>query len=527
MGVEVFPKRMKKSLQYLNKNLELIIEKSMPLKESIKGFIGEEDLQSRAFGSQKDYMNRGHIPALDRQVEMLNQFIDVNNAHMRYIDSYLAGETYLSEERLINQIDNLRFFITRAERLKLYDVEAVLRKRQRVCKEKLQNLQQFASVTATLYSGLETTFASVTALIARLEGAIYDSITGAFVLPPLGAVSKEEVMKEWELKQLLKETYGFAESEIEIMLKLYAALEKKCGDDASRIFLCLIGSLRYGDKENRTTTQIAWAIIAEAYPDLLLKEILLELELSEAEYMELEYAVIMQNAITSSGMSVEDYISMCLNEEEDELDATALQVRNLLTEKMKERFGITYEEIQRGHPEITAAIRKDLEKFFEKGDFAHMCITAATILNDSPIKEIGNLSGVFNGIFDVDKNAGYVGDAYGTNGAPPSMGGDDYISDLDAVNIAKRIKDVENPNVIEIMEDYYSEIKNGETNRATEFLENIGEGDVEIGKHDILEEAKGYLNRLEESNFSEEVKQAYREEIQRFIVNVLHENNTY
>ena len=40
----------------------------------------------------------------------------------------------------------------------------------------------------------------------------------------------------------------------------------------------------------------------------------------------------------------------------------------------------------------------------------------------------------------LNERAGYLGDVAGANGAPLSMGNDDYKADLDAVNIYYRIK---------------------------------------------------------------------------------------
>ena len=67
----------------------------------------------------------------------------------------------------------------------------------------------------------------------------------------------------------------------------------------------------------------------------------------------------------------------------------------------------------------------------------------------------------------------------------------DYQSDVDAINIYERIKTNENKTVSEIWNEYYYEIKNGDTNRAKELFENLGDGDAGAGilvLQDILNE---------------------------------------
>lgn len=72
-----------------------------------------------------------------------------------------------------------------------------------------------------------------------------------------------------------------------------------------------------------------------------------------------------------------------------------------------------------------------------------MCATTSALLVDDGFADLGDLAGLFNGIFDGDKNAGYIGDIFGTNGAAPSMENADYKADLDAVNLAARIQNGE------------------------------------------------------------------------------------
>jgi len=100
MGLEIYPQEVRASLESLNRSLESVTENVPLLKSSIEAFIGTKDLQSTAFGSRKDYMSRGHLPAVDGQLNAVNQFIEANRTHISYIDNYLGGEGYLSEDRI-------------------------------------------------------------------------------------------------------------------------------------------------------------------------------------------------------------------------------------------------------------------------------------------------------------------------------------------------------------------------------------------------------------------------------------------
>ena len=110
-----------------------------------------------------------------------------------------------------------------------------------------------------------------------------------------------------------------------------------------------------------------------------------------------------------------------------------------------------------------------------RNDFAHLCATAATILKeDGSVDQLAALyAAQYNGIVSIDAQAGYVGDAMGTNGAAPSMGPADYKADLDAVNLARRLQQSDKA-LPSVLGDYYTGIESGQINRADEFVQNIG-----------------------------------------------------
>lgn len=111
-----------------------------------------------------------------------------------------------------------------------------------------------------------------------------------------------------------------------------------------------------------------------------------------------------------------------------------------------------------------------------KPDFAHLCATVATILNEDPIAKTlgGSLASVYDGIGSADASAGYIGDLCGTDGVGSSMNDSDYKADLDAVNLASRIKDAPNASLLNVVSTYYGDLDKGAANRAEEFKRNVG-----------------------------------------------------
>lgn len=109
-------------------------------------------------------------------------------------------------------------------------------------------------------------------------------------------------------------------------------------------------------------------------------------------------------------------------------------------------------------------------------DFAHLCATAATILNDNATAKAigGSFSFSSSGIDSADASSGYIGDLCGTDGVEPSMNNGDYKADLDAVNLTQQVRSSANKSLLAIVSSYYADIEAGRINRALEFKENIG-----------------------------------------------------
>lgn len=133
-------------------------------------------------------------------------------------------------------------------------------------------------------------------------------------------------------------------------------------------------------------------------------------------------------------------------------------------------------------------------------DMAHMFFTIATYLNEDDA--LGSAASTLTTGFCDEIIAGFGGDVFGVGikmPAPvytftpsgqmimlgysgeidlefiePSMGNDDYMADLDSVNLSRRLLCNKNESIIDVVMNYYEELNSGKNNRAEAFLENMG-----------------------------------------------------
>ena len=141
------------------------------------------------------------------------------------------------------------------------------------------------------------------------------------------------------------------------------------------------------------------------------------------------------------------------------------------------------------HTSLDAAtfFEKCYKGTLEENDFAHMCYTLASNLNDSQ----NGVDNTWNpltdyGWFDEKSRkdvVGWLGDAtIPTDNGSVSFGNDDYIADLDADNIAHRVDYGSGVTAMEAFNNYYDDMNNSndaDAFRGNEFLQNNSYEDVE------------------------------------------------
>ncbi|MBF2349062.1 hypothetical protein IA935_07350, partial [Listeria marthii] len=308
-----------------------------------------------------------------------------------------------------------------------------------------------------------------------------------------GMISFENVEKEAFIA-MMNEQFGFNEEEAFLMYKLYNNLESKYGiEKSNEIFLLIMGTSVYDS--------LAWRLITDA-------------GITHNSYGENLFWGITDAELKIIKDAVSNQHNICAKENVDQYvyDTFGL-ILNDLSQKEQSRY------------------RELFKQFNDKTDFAHMAITAATILKgkggETKIRDLAGAVGAlfYNGIDDVDANAGYVGDVFGTFGAKPSMNSDDYKADLDAVIFAVRSND--NSSIISIMNEYYESINSGEINRVDEFIKGIGNGSSEEGMRVLLGQYRDHLKYLETKDMTEEEKSDHSKIAVRFIKNIQARNNDW
>lgn len=183
MGIEIYPQTLKSGLLKVNIQLNQAVENAQPYIKSIKEFIGTDQLDSIAFGSQKDYMNRGHLMAVKSQIQAMEAVISANQRHINLIDCYLEGEMHVSEEALQEQLKNVRKIQWIAQDLKLSEICDVMYELEQYIQAKIEKLYEYEQAQRGLYDSALTAIATAELYGSALHGAAYNSGTGMYVLP--------------------------------------------------------------------------------------------------------------------------------------------------------------------------------------------------------------------------------------------------------------------------------------------------------------------------------------------------------
>ena len=212
------------------------------------------------------------------------------------------------------------------------------------------------------------------------------------------------------------------------------------------------------------------------WADKEIKAIFQELGLSESASKQLYYNIRLQHS-DSSG-EFKEYGSLSKSQRETFRKAyNEANGTHLTAEEFKKVWDEKYKAFT-GNGEYT------------KADFAHQSITTAT-----------NLTGTIKTIKDL---SGWRGDVTYEADANPSMGNDDYKADLDAVNIAQRMKDT-GKSYLEVANKYYQE---ADEVREKEFLKNEG-GYNKVADRVFLSLVPSYKDPTQKPPMSRETALAY------------------
>ena len=370
----------------------------------------------------------------------------------------------------------------------------VYRDMRRYYEELLQKLRIFNRSTENLTREIEELSKSIKSGLRAIKNtSCYNSMSGEFDikelkgeewlrklnrLNELNEARKTETIEEKEYKEVLMKDFGFEERTANIILKLKRAIDKKFAHYSKEIrfyiFNRIIGDRHYNDilwkgtagslgdyfyKEVEATDNFG---ISQNIRTLYkLEEIYKELGLSKKEYLQLMYELDIQHRFSG----------------EKQIDG------NEMHEDDKDNFKIEYARYKSIYGEhLTEADfiekwNRDKEAYYGHGDCTHQSITMATNLYKNYFR-LANIVGLMYSFSESHKVtndlAGWEGDTTNHAFKAPSMNGDDYKADLDAVNILHLCNKDKSRDPIEVYNEYYKGIREGRINRAKMFKEIVG-----------------------------------------------------
>lgn len=472
MGIEIYPQILKSGLITVNEELRQTIKNAQPYIKSIEDYIKTDKLDSIAFGSQKDYMNRGHLTTVKGQIQAMQSLITANQTHMNLIDRYLEGESHINEDTLQEEIQCIRHIQQIADSLQLLWICNMMNELECRIEQRINNLYGYEKDQRELYDSVMVNIEMAELLGSNLHDVSYDCSTNKYVLP--SNMGNRLFTKEEQLFiDNLQKQFGFDQKTAVIMLEVYNSIKIEYTDvgqkEIDRMFARSISQLCY-NKGNQINNQ--WRAGAGYQYGYDKKDefnyFVNTLGLSEQDYQYLRQMVRLQQFMVSSPNTYSyNAVKMLKKENYDEF--------KIWKENMEIATGRNFTDKQ--YLDYYKQLYLDIG---DKPDFAHMMYTISANLatkntkgvdNNFPDFPIDMISGNFwNGSKVRREFTGWLGDATYTGQDGISFGNDDYQSDLDASNIAIRVKN--GSAIIESMNDYYANVSEDSSVRCREFLDN-------------------------------------------------------
>lgn len=522
MGVKYSSAESSALIDALTNNIEIANEITERLSSGCEYLVSSLDsgkLQGAAYTAGKGLFTDIIIPAItkikeavdDIQIE-LNSYKTANETVSQYgnldLDELKAlkkskedmltvvNEQIAEHESFFNQLKDHITFNSDAHRetsRQLTDSKNNLESEIQSVTKKINELEMFVSQVASFFSD------SLTVLQLAIQGAnqlsqVVVDANGNYYTdgldmtwlkkmnaqkivnesPSLQDLSPEDAM----FAQNLMVQYGFNEKTAREIIKVRDGIDKKFPDKSQNekdyILLRVLGSVSYtGGKWINTagTLKDYFYNEMESEDGVLhvtknFREIMKELGLSEEESKHLYTMLGLQHEV--SGITFTNAEKL---KELDEGPSIVLDghFKNLEGRYSDEEGVISSEEIH-----------KVYQNMFRKADFTHQSITMATHLNPRRFE----LSYIYGGRENAKDLSGWEGDTTrNATDMEPSVGTDDYIADLDSVNLVERMKS-KNQSYTQTMNGYMDDIRNSPKLREQEFKQNV---DLENVKTTIFE----------------------------------------
>lgn len=471
MGLFMSPGAVVTQLDGMNQNLSKVLENAEAVLKRVFDLEETADvLQGESYDSIREYYENVHIPVLYGFIMYAEELIQENYNYKMYIAGNLAGIGYVDEDalrddlvKLQQQMDCVRGMMNqRGYPSSVSGLLDSMEQTKRLIEKKLDQIEDFLSATAGLYDGAEAYADALKGGIECMQTVVLRGNKISYRVNPLNSDWAAELEEKWVEKELkekelfvnaMSEQFGFDDQTAVILYDLYYRMQQEDVDNINQKYFAILSSYVYSNSAGSSLKNTVWHEIAGTYDGETLRQIL-----EDYGFTEEEIALLNQNISLNYNLSCESNPDTALN-------------------------------------------------YYQKNDLSHMSVICATMLNDygTGWKMAGGFAGwLCNGIYNLEANAGYVGDVYGTAGNGAKLTQDDYKADLDAVNLCSRLEVCGNG--IGVIGQYYEGISNGEINRADEFIINLGEGDYDKGVDYLrsqMEDNQTFLNRIPVGRFTE------------------------
>ncbi len=494
MGLKMSPGSVIAELDAKNTGMNQIIDNAKKVLFEISTLEESSDrLQGESYNSIREYYTTLHVAVMHQTIIFAEAVIQENNAYKACICGELGGIGYVDEDALERDKECIEEQINRVYELmnavKGCSYSALLGSLENalhLVEKKLRQIESFLGASSGLYQNIGSYQADLKRGIECLHSSVFDGSRINYQvnhadLSWVNRIEKDWVKRNLELEKAFKETFlknmeeqfGFDRRTEEILFRLYNSMEKSDAKDVNLEYFKLLASFVYTYEEVGYDESVLWQIFNFGAGPMINAE----------EFKEPLTKLEKERKLTLNDMwhfLVRTYSRDGLENELKGYGLTEEDIR-YLEEGINDNYKYTSDDSQENQIKY--------KQYFGKIDLAHMAIVMTAILtpDNNAFLKAGDGSGIFNGIYDLRANAGYVGDVYGTAGNGPKLTPDDYKADLDAVNLSTRFQN--GGNAIEIMNQYYSEITDATGNRAKEFATNIGHGNYKEGIKILKEQA--------------------------------------
>lgn len=367
--------------------------------------------------------------------------------------------------------------------------------------KKINELELFVSQVASFFSDSLTVLQLAIQGASQLSQVVVDAngnyytdgldMTWVVELKAQKIVSESPSLQDLSLEdamfaQNLMVQYGFNEKTAREIIKVRDGIDKKFPDKSQEekdyILLRVLGSASYtGLKWDQTAGSLVNYFYDEEIINRVLvhlvksfDEIMDELGLSKEESKHLYGMLSLQHAVSGSKRKIGKF-------NDKELHDFGIEAENV--------YNISANEVQ--------SVAKSM---YRKADFTHQSITMATHLNSRWFA----LADFYGGRKNVNDLSGWEGDTT-TNATDmqPSIGMDDYLADLDSVNIVKRMTS-NTQSYTQAMNSYFNDLQSSPNLREKEFKQNVDLNEV---KSTIFESLVPVYERSSEEQSMEYLKE--------------------